>query len=168
MFTTVATARSYALLLAATSGLFFFFAHPAPATAAEQTLQFKLVVQQVGVPSELPEIGGHKFSVGEYMGVATFEDGRIAHKRFVEVSDDTAEAGSFNGYSTYTFENGDTLTLSYTGGWDSNGFHGDYKVISGTGEFEGATGTGSFKSLDEPWDDAAMADVSLNLTLATQ
>jgi hypothetical protein len=139
-----------------------------PISAAEQTLQCKLVVQQVGVPSQLPEIGGHKVSVGEYMGVATFEDGRIAHKRFVDVSDDTAEGGSFKGYSTYTFESGDAITLSYTGGWDSNGMHGDYTVISGTGEFKGATGTGSFKGLDEPWDDASMLDVSLNLSIPSQ
>jgi hypothetical protein len=32
-----------------------------------------------------------------------FEDGRIAHKRFVDVSDDMAQAGTFKGYSTYTF-----------------------------------------------------------------
>ena len=64
------------------------------------------------------------------MGVAVFEDGRIAHKRFVEVSDDTTEAGTYKGYSTYTFVNGDSLTLSYTGSWDANGGRGEYKVLS--------------------------------------
>jgi hypothetical protein len=165
MLATVTTARGYALLLAATFGLMF---HAHTAAAEGQTLRFKLVTQQVGVPSELPEIGGHKVSVGQYMGVATFEDGRIAYKRFVDMSDDTAEAGSFKGYSTYTFVNGDALTLTYTGTWDSNGTRGDYTVISGTGKFVGVTGTGSFKSLKEPWDSASLYDVSLNLTPATQ
>jgi hypothetical protein len=32
----------------------------------------------------------------------------------------------------------------------------------------GVTGTGSFKSLKEPWDSASLYDVSLNLTPATQ
>ena len=140
----------------------------APVAAEEQTLRFKLVIQQVGEPSDLPEIGGHKVTVGEYMGVATFDDGRIAHKRFVDVSDDTADAGSFKGYSTYTFQNGDSLTLGYTGGWDANGLKGDYQLISGTGSFEGATGTGSFKGVDEPWDEANLLEGEFRLTLATQ
>jgi len=84
------------------------------------------------------------------------------------VSDDTAEAGSFKGYSTYTFENGDALTLSYTGGWNASGATGAYQVISGTGQFAGATGSGTFKAMDEPWDEALLWDVSLSLMLATQ
>lgn len=165
MYTAVATLRGVALLIAGAAGLVFV---APPVAAEEQALQFKLVTQRVGAPSELPEIGGHKVTVGEYMGVATFADGRIAHKRFVDVSDDTASSGSFKGYSTYTFENSDSLTLSYTGGWDGNGARGEYKVISGTGKFAGATGSGSFTGLDEPWDDAHLWDVSLTLTLATQ
>jgi hypothetical protein len=116
----------------------------------------------------LPEIGGHKVTVGEYMGVVTFTDGRIAHKRFVDVSDDTAKAGSFKGYSTYTFENGDSLTLSYVGGWNDKGAAGEYQVIWGTGAYAGAKGTGSFKAVDEPWDDASLFEGSMSLTLATQ
>jgi hypothetical protein len=167
MLATLATARGQALVLAAASGL-LLLAHAAPVAAEEQTLRFKLVTQQLGEPRELPEIGGHKVSVGEYMGVAVFEDGRIAHKRFVDVSDDTAQAGSFKGYSTYTFQNGDALTLSYTGGWDTNGLKGDYQLISGTGAFEGATGTGSIKGVDEPWDEAYLLEGEFRLTLATQ
>lgn len=139
-----------------------------PVAAEEQTLRFKLVTQQVGEPRELPEIGGHKVTVGEYMGVATFEDGRVAHKRFVDVSDDTTDAGTFKGYSTYKFQNGDSLTLSYTGGWDANGLRGDYQLISGSGAFEGATGTGSFKGVDEPWEQAYLLEGEFRLTLATQ
>jgi hypothetical protein len=165
MQTAVATLRTAALLIAGTAGLVFV---AAPVAAEEQTLQFKLVTQRLGAPNELPEIGGHKVTVGEYMGVATFADGRIAHKRFVDVSDDTASSGSFKGYSTYTFENSDSLTLAYTGGWDGKGARGEYEVISGTGKFAGATGTGSFTGLEEPWNDANLWDVSLALTLATQ
>ena len=103
------------------------------------------------------------------MGVATFEDGRIAHKRFVDVSDDTAQAGTFKGYSTYTFQAGNSLTLSYTGGWDDKGAKGLYQVISGTGAYEGATGTGEFeRAVEEPWDEAMLWDVSFQLTLPTQ
>jgi hypothetical protein len=166
MIVTIATARIHTLQLAAAAGL-IFVANADPAAAEEQTLRFKLLTQQVGVPSALPEIGGHTVTVGQYMGVAMFEDGRIAHKTFVDVSDDTAEAGSFKGYSTYTFEDGDTLTLSYSGGWNADGATGTYDVISGTGQFAGATGTGSIKALEEPWEEALLWDVSLSLTLAS-
>jgi hypothetical protein len=167
MILTIATARIHTLQLTAAAGL-MFFANADPAAAEEQTLRFKLLTQQVGVPSALSEIGGHTVSVGQYMGVAMFEDGRIAHKTFVNMEDDTAEAGSFKGYSTYTFEDGDTLTLGYTGGWNADGATGTYEVISGTGQFAGATGTGSLKALDEPWDEALLWDVSLSLMLAAK
>ena len=166
MLAKVITVRGKALLLAATSGLLLL--HTAPVTAEEQVLRFKLVVQQVGEPTALPEVGGHKLNSGRYMGVAVFEDGSIAHKRFVEIADDTAEAGTYKGYSTYTFVTGDSLTLSYTGGWDANGGTGEYQVLSGTGKFEGAKGTGSFKTVEEPWEEALLLEGSFNLTLATQ
>jgi hypothetical protein len=167
MLAIVAAAGSHTLRLVAAFGL-VVLAHPGPAAAEEQTLRFRLVVQPVEVPDPLPEIGGHKVSAGKYMGVAVFEDGRIAHKRFVHVSDDTADGGSFKGYSTYTFENGDSLILGYTGQWDANGLSGFYQVISGTGEFAGATGTGSFKNVDDPWDVANLLDGSFTITLATR
>ena len=72
---------------------------------------------------------------------------------------------NYSGYSTYTFENGDALTLSFTGGWGENGGGGDYEVISGTGAFEGATGTGRFDGVDDPWEDASLADGSFTLNL---
>jgi hypothetical protein len=57
MITTLTNARLFhGFLLAAT--FMICFPHTAPATAEEQTLRFKLVTQQVGVPTVLPEIGG--------------------------------------------------------------------------------------------------------------
>jgi hypothetical protein len=149
---------------------FLVLAHTGAAGAAEQTLRFKLVtnMQPMGAAPVLPEVGGHKVTVGEYTGVAVFEDGRIAHKQFIDVSDDTAESGEFKGYSTYTFQNGDSLTLSYTGGWNASGAAGDYKVLAGTGAFAGATGTGHFEAADEKWEKAMLWDGSFKLTLATQ
>lgn len=136
--------------------------------AEEQTLEFRLVTQPVGAPTMLPAIGGHQITAGRYMGVAVFADGRIAHKSFVDVSDDTTEAGTFKGYSTYTFQNGDSLTLAYTGGWDAKGASGEYQMISGTGAYEGATGTGWFKGAEEPWDEAYLFEGAIKLVLATQ
>ena len=167
MLATIATTRGFALLLTAACAL-TFLAHTAPVAAEEQTLRFKLVVRPLGKPAELPEIGGHKVSANEYTGVAVFEDGRIAYKRFVEIDDSTGDVGTFTGYSTYTFQAGDSLTLSYTGGFDTKGVTGKYQVISGTGEFAGATGTGEFKSVEAKWDEALLLDGSFRVTLANQ
>jgi hypothetical protein len=166
--TAMSTIRAGALLLATTTSL-ALLSHTSPADAAEQILRFKLVTQgPIGGPGKLPEVAGHTVTAGQYTGVALFEDGRVATKRFVDVSDDTADSGSFKGYSTYTFQNGDSLTLSYTGGWGGNGAVGAYKVVSGTGAFSGATGTGEFKSVDAKWDQAFLWDASFTLTFPTQ
>src|SRR5262245_14953906 len=69
---------------------------------------------------------------------------------------------------TFTHQNGDSLTMSYTGGWKGNGFDGEYKILSVVGAYAGASGTGAFKSVEEPWQEAAMADVTFKLTLASQ
>ena len=140
-----------------------------PATAEEQTLKGRLVINQpTGASTALPSFGGHTFNANKYSGVAVFEDGRVAYKQYIESSDDTEAGGDYKGYATYTFQNGDSLTMSYTGGWKGDGFTGQYKVSSGTGAYAGASGTGEFKSVDEPWQDASMADVALKLTLATK
>jgi hypothetical protein len=86
--------------------------------AQEQTLKGRLVVTQpTGTSTALPSYGGHTFNANKYSGVAVFEDGRVAYKQYIESSDDTEAGGDFKGYSIYTFQNGDSLTMSYTGGW---------------------------------------------------
>ena len=39
------------------------------------------------------------------------------------------------------------------------------KSFRGTGAFEGATGTGRFDGVDDPWEDASLADGSFTLNL---
>lgn len=134
------------------------------ATAAEETLKFRLVV--TGDPAatlQVPNIEGRSLYAGHYTGVAILEDGRIAFKDFVGVTDNGGADGNFFGYSTYTFLNGDSLTLKYTGGWSADGFVGNYDVLSGTGAYEGATGTGQFDAAKDPWDDAYLYDVTIKV-----
>lgn len=134
--------------------------------AEEQTLNFRLVTHKVSGPwLQAANVEGHGVGAGQYVGVAVFEDGRIAFKDFVSASDGGA-AGTYSGYSTYTFQNGDSLTLRFTGGWGPDGDGGDYEVLSGTGAFEGAAGTGRFDLADEPWEDASLYAGSLSLSLA--
>lgn len=134
--------------------------------AEEQTLKFRLVTKKISGPNiEVANVEGRTVGAGQYAGVAVFEDGRIAYKDFVNIVDGVAKEGSYSGYSTYTFQNGDSLTLKFTGGWGQKRNGGDYKVLSGTGAFKDASGTGRFDALKEPWDGANLFEGSFTLTL---
>lgn len=130
---------------------------PGMAVAEQVTLPFRLVTQDVQSASfDAPAGDGRSVSLGQKVGTAVFEDGRIAHKTFVVLGDNGTDSGTFSGYSAYVFENGDRLDLRFTGGWSSEGVGGDYEVISGTGAYEGATGTGRFDAAGADWTDATL------------
>jgi hypothetical protein len=91
-----------------------FFASPVVALAGEQTLEFKLVTKAIDAKSvQAPNIEGRVLSAANFFGVAYFKDGRVAVKDFIGTADLLKGMGSLKGYSTYTFEDGATLILSY-------------------------------------------------------
>lgn len=134
------------------------------AAAQEETLKFRLVTRMINATFVEAPVEGHSLGAGQWAGVAIFEDGRLADKQFVMTMDNGGAEGSYSGYSIYTFQNGDTLTLKFTGGWGADRDGGDYEVVSGTGAYEGATGTGRFDAIEEPWDRANLYDVTINVT----
>lgn len=86
------------------------------AFAEEQTLRFTLVVTMTSdAEMELASITDQAVAVHEAVGVAHFEDGRIAFKRFAIATLGGEEEGSYMGLSTYTFENGDALNVRFDG-----------------------------------------------------
>ena len=89
----------------------------------------------------------------QVVGVAVFEDGRIAFKVVTGTVDGTADQGSYAGYATYTFESGDSITVKYGGEWPSDAPRAA-EVLSGTGAYEGVTGTAQFTTVEDPWADA--------------
>ena len=134
------------------------------AHASEVTLKFRLVTTDTSATVlEAANVAGRVVGAHDAVGVAVFEDGRLALKRFVYTDDGTEAEGDMKGYSTYTFENGDSITASFTGGWDAQGLGGDYTVLSGTGGYAGATGTGHFGTTTVPWEGAARFDGSFTL-----
>jgi hypothetical protein len=134
------------------------------AVADEQTLRFRMVVSFTNVSfAENPGVAGHSVGAGRAVGIAVLEDGRIAFKDFVVAVDGTEEKSTYSGYSTYTFQNGDSLNLRFTGGWSPEGNIGDYQVLGGTGAFEGATGTGHFEAVDAAWEKASLYEGSFTL-----
>ena len=93
-------------------------------------------------------------------GVAVFKDGRIGVKEFVNSSDTLKGSGSFYGYSTYTFEDG-SITARYTGAVKDGQSNGEYTILSGTGAFANATGTGTLESTKNPFKGVNLLNIKL-------
>lgn len=119
------------------------------ATAGDQVLEFKLVTLPVEVKTmDVKQVEGQTMGVMKASGVAYFKDGRVASKEFTFGWDQNKGVGPFYGYSTYTFEDGSTIMARFAGtGQAGKPMHGDYTVLSGTGAFVGAKGTGSFDAV---------------------
>lgn len=130
---------------------------PSTASAGEQTLEFKLVTAPVDIKMvEAANIDGQTMSAGQYFGVAYFKDGRIAVKNYVATSDTLNGSGPIRGYSTYTFDDGSSITASFTGESKAGVAAGTYTIISGTGAYANASGTGTFDGVKSPFKGARL------------
>ena len=136
-----------AAALIASSGIAF---------AGEQTLEFKLVVKSLDpMVLQAANVEGQSMMASKAFGVAFFKDGRVAVKDFISAGDLKNGLGPVRGYSTYTFEDGSSITASYIGEFKATGAHGDYTILSGTGMYDKATGTGSWDAIPTKWNDGA-------------
>jgi hypothetical protein len=143
--------KAFAIALLASIAL------PVVAHAGEQNLEFKFVVRPIDMKAiQAPNIEGRQLAVGSWFGVAFFKDGRVAVKDFVDTSDLLKGLGPVKGYSTYTFEDGSSITASYVGEFKATGAHGDYTILSGTGTYDKATGTGSWDAVPTKWTNGAV------------
>jgi hypothetical protein len=141
----------------------------APTAACEQVLEFKFVTMPIDVKVvQAPNIEGRTLSAGTFRGVAFFKDGRVAVKDFIDESNLLKGEGSFKGYSTYTFEDASSITASYAAERGSAGFHGGYTILSGTGAYAGATGTGSFDGLPAKFTNAFLFNGKFNVKTPCQ
>ena len=132
--------------------------------AQEETLKGRLITRIISATFvDAPGVEGRSIGGGQYAGIAVFEDGRLADKQFVLNMDSGGTEGNYSGYATYTFQNGDALTLKFTGGWGPDGERGNYEVLSGTGAYKGATGTGRFDAVKDPWKKATLYDLTIKV-----
>ena len=138
-----------------------------PAFAADQVLEFKLVTRALDAKMFEPKnVEGQNVGVAKSHGVAYFKDGRVASKDFVVSWDYNKGAGPMSGWSTYTFEDGSSITARFTGSARGPGqFRGDYTVLSGTGAFVGAKGGGSFESVPAKLPDASLMNGKFSLSM---
>jgi len=127
------------------------------AMAGDQPLKFKLVTFYVGEKD-----GGYHM-----VGVTVAPDGSLLGTKDFMTKEGPDGKGS--GHSTYSFPGGAiTADFVFTDDGSQTGgkIKGTYKILSGTGVYEGATGTGSF---DGKWGDhsplkgAGLYDVELGV-----
>lgn len=133
--------------------------------AGEQVLAYTLVTRAMDVKTEkVAAVEGLVVSAGRYAGTAIFENGRIANKEFTLSYDFRKGAGPFYGYSTYTFVDGSALVMRFEGVQEpGKPMLGRYTVLSGSGAYAGATGTGYFEKIDDPWENANLFRGSLQI-----
>ena len=67
--------------------------------AEEQKLKFRVLMTEIsGSRMDVAAFKGHAMGAAKYAGFAVFEDGRIAYKTVVSISDSAGETGSYSGY----------------------------------------------------------------------
>jgi hypothetical protein len=136
------------------------------ATAGEQVLEFKLLTKPIEAKVlEAPNVDGQVVILNRMYGAAFFKDGRVASKEFIFSADYNKGSGPFFGYSTYQFEDGSTITARFAGTSRAGQLlRGDYTVISGTGTYAGAKGTGSFDGVPHRLTGASLYNGKFTIT----
>ena len=138
-----------------------------PANAAEHELDFKLVVTPIEMKTmDAANVPGQTAMLMKMHGVAYFSDGRIASKNFVYSADFNKETGGpFYGYSTYQFQDGSSITARFEGTQKTGqAQHGEYTVLSGTGVFANAKGTGAFDAMEHKFTGANLFSGKFKIT----
>lgn len=139
--------------------------------ADEQKLECKLYIAESmdSAASHMVSIENSKETLATLRrsGVCIFADGSVADKQFVMVNRITEEGnrGNTQGFSTYTMENGDSVSAQFTGGWGDGPFMGTYQIIGGTGAYANAKGDGTIDgSAQDPWKTTSVVNIVLNIT----
>ena len=157
----------HAMLIPAT--LVPLLALGATAHAEERTLECRLYIGlgTENVDTWMSESAGRTFETRRRSSVCVFPDGGVADKQFVMINTFAGEGttGVNRGYSLYTFEDGDSLTLAFEGRWGADGYAGDYEVLDGTGAYEGASGTGTITGVSSPWQGTGIVDIAIDVSL---
>jgi hypothetical protein len=133
------------------------------AHAGEKTLEFQLVTKYIEPRTlDAPNLEKQTITQAKAFGVAVFRDGRIGTKDYIIANDISKGAGTAFGYSTYTFDDG-SVTARFTATAGSQGVHGEYTILAGTGAYAGAGGSGTFDSIPNPFTSTGLYKVKLKI-----
>ncbi len=129
------------------------------AQAGEKTIKMKLVTKFLNEAAG----GGH------YFGVTYQQDGTVGSKDYF--AKDAGIKDHFVGLSTYTFPDG-SVTASFSGESYGNGRDkGSYVILTGTGAYAGAMGSGNFDGVGAGANSVkgiGVYDVTLNVSTPSQ
>ena len=121
--------------------------------ATADTLNFKFFNHAMKVEVvPIPDVEGHHVRLVQREGVWIFENGELAWFKGVFYADLIKGAGSFEQYSTITFQDGSTITAFNKGRSEATpaglqtGTKTTGEIIHGTGRFQGIKGTVSISS----------------------
>ena len=133
------------------------------AYAGEKTLEFQLVTKFLEAQTlNAANMDDQTITQAKAFGVAVFKDGRIGTKDFIISIDEHKGAGTALGYSTYNFEDG-SVTARFSGTFGPKSDHGDYKIVSGTGAYAGATGVGTYDGIANPFKGSGLYKIRLQI-----
>jgi hypothetical protein len=133
------------------------------AHAGEKALEFQLVTKYLDPRTlDAPNVEKQTITQSKGFGVAVFKDGRIGTKDYIVANDSNKGAGTAFGYSTYTFDDG-SVTARFMATFGPQGTHGEYKILAGTGAYAGATGSGTFDSVPNPFTSTGLYKVGLHI-----
>lgn len=128
--------------------IFWVAAGAASAQMVERNYQAMMQVRQSHAFPVLDD-ADHLVGVAEFRGLAIFDNGEVAVHRYVGWFDMTKGSGEFSGYALWTFDDGSSLRAPYSGsandiGPTNFGISANVRDITGTGRYEGASGSGTF------------------------
>jgi hypothetical protein len=133
------------------------------AYGGEKTLEFRMAVKYFDARAlNAANIEDQTITQAKGFGVAVFKDGRLGTVDFIMAIDRQKGAGTAFGYGTYTFDDG-SITERFTLAINGQAAQGEYKILSGTGAYAGATGSGTLESISNPYTADRLYNVKLRI-----
>lgn len=129
--------------------------------AANDALNCRLMIHETGEAEPKITERGRLFRLSKQNGVATCDDGRLLQVQIMQTELHVDKVTHLSGFGVYSFENGDTLTVGFRGNEESAESTMNYTVIAGSGKYEMATGSGAVRSIEAPWTDTRMFELTL-------
>jgi hypothetical protein len=140
-----------------------------PIEVNAEDVEYQIVNYTVGVNFiPVPDVEKHAIGTYERRGVAIFKNGETAAYHSRGTWDHIDENGTWQGYSTLTFEDGSTIIAKGSGNISkesgkSSTLTGKSEYIKGTGKYEGIKGNLSFSGNSiTPYNDETKGDAIMN------